>query len=282
MRRWVYIGAIVLPASLGLPGYASAKSSTKAADFSFSYVSAYGTGGLSQPYAGPTTTGQSYGTGVAVDPDGPGQQAYSLVEANANVGVGGCRGCFPASSGTPPPSSTSPSYLGPYYIVRRTSHGAIDTEFGADGYINAFDTSDEGNYKFTSLCIAPPSRDIIIVQPGAGGQDQGQRQPRQQLRQRRPRRVSRTERERFRPVGRDHQRHRQRSGVQLPGHDPFGLILHQGNQAGLVLQGDGPDGSRERSHRRPGHQLQRHRRTDQRKLRRSGPGPHLQSRQHRY
>ena len=163
MRRWVYIGAIVLAASLGLPGYASAKSSTKAADFSFSYVSAYGTGGLSQPYAGPTTTGQSYGTGVAVDPDGPGQQAYSLVEANANVGVGGCRGCFPASSGTPPPSSTSPSYLGPYYIVRRTSHGAIDTEFGADGYINAFDTSDEGNYKFTSLCIAPASRDIIIV-----------------------------------------------------------------------------------------------------------------------
>jgi len=65
MRRWVYIGAIVLAASLGPSGYASAKSNTKAADFSFSYVSAYGTVGLSQPYAGPATTGQSHGTAPA-------------------------------------------------------------------------------------------------------------------------------------------------------------------------------------------------------------------------
>jgi hypothetical protein len=134
-----------------------------AAIFGFSYVGAYGTNGLSQPYAGPTTTEQSYGTGVAVAPDDPSQKAYTLVEANANVGVGGCRGCFPASSGTTPASSTSPSYLGPYYIVRRTSSGAIDTAFGAKGYVNAFNASDDKNYKFTSLCVAPGSRDIIVV-----------------------------------------------------------------------------------------------------------------------
>jgi len=134
-----------------------------AANFGFSYVSAYGTDGLSQPYAGPTTTGQSYGTGVAVAPDDPSQKAYTLVEANANVGVGGCRGCFPASSGTTPPSSTSPSYLGPYYVVRRTSDGAIDTAFGARGYVNAFNGSDDNSYKFTSLCIVPGRRDIVVV-----------------------------------------------------------------------------------------------------------------------
>lgn len=163
MIRLAYIGAFVLAASLGLASSASAESSTAAANFGFSYVSAYGTNGLSQPYAGPTTTGQSYGTGVAADSNDPSQKVYSLVEANANVGVGGCRGCFPASSSTTPPKTTSPSYLGPYYVVRRTSSGAIDTAFGANGYVNAFYASDNKHYKFTSLCIAPGSGNIIIV-----------------------------------------------------------------------------------------------------------------------
>ncbi|HBE27403.1 MAG TPA: hypothetical protein DDW25_00785, partial [Ktedonobacter sp.] len=95
-------------------------SSTPAANFGFSYVSAYGTNGLSQPYVGPTATGQSYGTGVAVGLNDPSQKVYSLVEA---------------SSSTTPPKTTSPSYLGPYYVVRRTSSGAIDTAFGANGYV---------------------------------------------------------------------------------------------------------------------------------------------------
>ena len=167
--RLAYIGAFVLAASLGLASCASAASSTlaanstPAANFGFSYVSAYGTNGLSQPYVGPTATGQSYGTGVAVGLNDPSQKVYSLVEANANTGVGGCRGCFPASSSTTPPKTTSPSYLGPYYVVRRTSSGAIDTAFGANGYVNAFYASDDKNYKFTSLCIAPGSGNIIIV-----------------------------------------------------------------------------------------------------------------------
>jgi hypothetical protein len=73
--------------------------------------------------------------------------------------VGGCRGCFPASSGTTAPSSTSPSYLGPYYIVRRTTNGAIDTAFGAKGYVKTLNGSDDTNDKFTSLCIVPGSGD---------------------------------------------------------------------------------------------------------------------------
>lgn len=148
MIRLAYIGAFVLAASLGLASCASAASSTPAANFGFSYVSAYGTNGLSQPYVGPTATGQSYGTGVAVGLNDPSQKVYSLVEA---------------SSSTTPPKTTSPSYLGPYYVVRRTSSGAIDTAFGANGYVNAFYASDDKNYKFTSLCIAPGSGNIIIV-----------------------------------------------------------------------------------------------------------------------
>jgi hypothetical protein len=62
------------------------------------------------------------------------------VEANPDIGVGGPRGAFPASSRTIPPSST-PAYLGSYYIVRRTVDGAIDTTFGASGYVSAFTTN---------------------------------------------------------------------------------------------------------------------------------------------
>jgi hypothetical protein len=163
MIRLAYLGAFVLAASLGLASCAWAQSSTAAANFGFSYLSAYGTNGLSEPYAGPTTTGQSYGTGVAVDSNDASQKVYSLVEANANVGVGGCRGCFPASSSTTAPTTTSPSYLGPYYLVRRTSSGAIDSAFGANGYVNAFYASDDKHDKFTSLCIAPGSGTIILV-----------------------------------------------------------------------------------------------------------------------
>jgi ABC-type antimicrobial peptide transport system permease subunit len=96
-------GAIALVATAGLTGIATA--GTPSENFKFEYDSAYGNNGLSQPYVGPTTTGQSYGTGVAINPSDPGQRVYTLVEANPNVGVGGPRGAFPASGRTIPPSS---------------------------------------------------------------------------------------------------------------------------------------------------------------------------------
>lgn len=125
---------IALIATVGL---ASSALADTVSDFHFNSNGSYGTASLSQPYSGPTTTGQSYGTGVAIQASDPSQKVYSLVESNANVGVGGCRGCFPASSHTLSPSSTTPKYLGPYFIVRRTSDGAIDTSFGGSGYTSS-------------------------------------------------------------------------------------------------------------------------------------------------
>ena len=159
-RRLIYAGAIALVATVGLKNFAVA--GTPPENFKFEYDSAYGHNGLSEAYAGPTTTGQSYGTGVAIDPSDPNQKVYTLVEANPNVGVGGPRGAFPASSRTIPPGS-APNYLGPYYIVRRTRNGAIDTRFGANGYISAFTTSADASYKFTSLCLDPGTGNIVIV-----------------------------------------------------------------------------------------------------------------------
>jgi hypothetical protein len=169
MSRLIYAGATALVATLGLAGPAMA--GTPADNFNFEYDIAYGHSGLSHPYAGPSTTGQSYGTGVAIDEGDPSQKVYTLVEANANVGVGGPRAAFPASSRTIPPSSTTPSYLGPYYIVRRTREGAIDTTFGANGYVSAFTTSSDTSYKFTSLCLDPGTGNIVIVgqQTTSGG-----------------------------------------------------------------------------------------------------------------
>ena len=124
-RRLIYAGALV--AAVGLTDPAMAQ--TPSEDFKFNYDSAYGQNGLSQPFAGPNVTGQSYGTGVAINASDPSQKVYTLVEANPDICAGGQRGAFPASSRTLPASST-PAYLGPYYIVRRTVDGAIDTTFG--------------------------------------------------------------------------------------------------------------------------------------------------------
>jgi hypothetical protein len=161
MRRFIYAGAIAMAATVGLAGPAMA--GTSPGSFKFSYDSDYAYNGLSQPYGGPTTTGQSYGTSVAIDPGDPSQKAYSLVEAYANVGVGGVRGAFPASSRTISPSSTTPSYLGPYYIVRRTSNGQIDRTFGDNGYVSAFPNSTSTSYKFTSMCIDPGTGRIVVA-----------------------------------------------------------------------------------------------------------------------
>jgi hypothetical protein len=161
MRRLIYTGAIALIASAVFT--VSASADTTAASFGFNYDNNYGNNGLSQPYAGSTTTGQSYGTGVAIQATDPSQKVYSLVEANPNVGMGGCRGCFPASSRTISPSSTTASYMGPYSIVRRTSDGKIDSTFGNHGYINAFTTSTDSNSKFTNLCIDPGTGNIVVV-----------------------------------------------------------------------------------------------------------------------
>jgi hypothetical protein len=164
-RRSMFAGGIALVATLGLTGPAMAQdpSQTTSENFKFNYDSAYGQNGLSQPYAGPTTTGQSYGTGVAINASDPSQKVYTLEEANPDIGVGGPRGAFPASSRTIPPSSNPASYLGPYYIVRRTGDGAIDTTFGASGYVSAFTTSTNTSYKFTSLCLDPGTGSIVII-----------------------------------------------------------------------------------------------------------------------
>jgi hypothetical protein len=134
-----------------------------AASFGFKYASSYGNHGLSQRYAGPTTTGQSYGTGVAIQASDTRQKVYSLVEAHPNVGVGGVRGAFPAASRTISAGSSTPNYLGPYYIVRRTSDGRIDTTFGDNGYVGVFGNSADSSYKFTSLCIDPGTGKIVLV-----------------------------------------------------------------------------------------------------------------------
>jgi hypothetical protein len=161
MRRIVSSGTIALIASAVSTGAASA--GTPAASFGFTYASSYGTHGLSQRYAGPTTTGQSYGTGVAIQASDKRQKVYSLVEANPNVGVGGLRGAFPAVSRTVAASSSAPTYLGPYHIVRRTSDGRIDPTFGDDGYVSVFGHSTDSGYQFTSLCIDPGTGKIVLV-----------------------------------------------------------------------------------------------------------------------
>lgn len=161
MRRPIYAGVIAVVAILGLSGPVVA--GTAPPNFDFKFDSAFGKNGLSQPYAGPTTTGQSYGTGVAINPKDSSQKVYSLVEANPNIGPGGPLGAFPAASRTLPPSSTPVKYLGPYSFVRRNSDGAIDTTFGANGYVSAFPTSTDTNYKLTSLCLDPGTGNIVIV-----------------------------------------------------------------------------------------------------------------------
>ncbi|MDB4966703.1 MAG: hypothetical protein JWN44_2392 [Myxococcales bacterium] len=168
MRRLIDAGAIVLIATVGLTGCSNTSSpdvpdAAAPENFNFNYQSAYGQSGLSQPYAGPTTTGQSYGAGVAINPSDPSQKVYTLVEASPNIGVGGPRGAFPASSRTIPPNSTPASYLGPYYVVRRTSDGAIDPTFGANGYLGAFPNSADTSYRFSGLCLDPGTGSIVLV-----------------------------------------------------------------------------------------------------------------------
>jgi hypothetical protein len=159
---------------LAIVAVAGGGTALAATGFLFSYVSTWGSSGLSHPYAGPTSTGQSYGSGLAISSSDDSQKIYTLVEANANVGVGGCRGCFPASSRTVPPNPATAAYLGPYYIVRRTSSGAIDTTFGANGYVDTFNASDTSGYQFTSLCVDPGTDDIIVIgQTSASGTAEG-------------------------------------------------------------------------------------------------------------
>jgi hypothetical protein len=160
-RRLIYTGAVALVATAVLTGSASADATV--ASFGFTYANSYGRHGLSQGYAGRTTTGQSYGTGVAIRASDTSQKVYSLVEANANVGVGGLRGAFPAASRTISAVSSAPRYLGPYSIVRRTRDGRIDATFGDNGYVGDFPNSTDSSYKFTSLCIDPGTGKLVLV-----------------------------------------------------------------------------------------------------------------------
>ncbi|MDX6353267.1 MAG: hypothetical protein QOF98_170, partial [Streptomyces sp.] len=161
MKRAMFTSAVALIASVALTD--SAMADTLGPDFTFAYATSYGTNGLSQPYSATTSTGGSYGTGVAVQSTDPSQKTYSLVEANANIGVGGCKACVPVQGRTIASSSTTPSYLGEYSIVRRTSSGNIDKAFGDKGYVTAFPTSDDESYRFTSLCIDPGTSKIVLT-----------------------------------------------------------------------------------------------------------------------
>jgi hypothetical protein len=98
---------------------------------------------------------------VAIHASDPSQKVHTLVEANPDIGTGGQRGAFPASSRTIPASST-PAYLGPYYIVRRTVDGAIDTTFGLAATSGLHDQPDT-SYTFTSLCLDPGTGNIVII-----------------------------------------------------------------------------------------------------------------------
>jgi hypothetical protein len=57
----------------------------------------------------------------------------------------------------------TPYYLGPYYIARRTSNGNTDAEFGDNGYVSTFGNSSDNSHQFTSLCIDPGTRNIVVV-----------------------------------------------------------------------------------------------------------------------
>ena len=119
MRRSLYAGTIALAATIGMTGPAMAGPPSE--NFKFEYDGAYGDNGLSQPYGGPTTA-QSFGAGVAINPSDPSQKVYTLVEVNPNIGVGGPRGAFPASSRTIPPSSTPAIYGPPGAVLHRAPH----------------------------------------------------------------------------------------------------------------------------------------------------------------
>jgi hypothetical protein len=129
---------------LGIAALASLGTALAAA-FSFGYITTYGNNGLSQPYAATTSTGDSYSRGVAISVSDSNQNVYSLVQAN--------------------PTGTS-GYQGPYYIVRRTSSGNIDTTFGANGYVTSFNFSSNSSYQFHDLCIDPGTGNIVVVGSG--------------------------------------------------------------------------------------------------------------------
>ncbi len=119
-----------------------------AAAFGFGFVSTYGTGGLSAPFA---LTATSYSRGLAISSSDSSQSLYSLVQAQPTN-----QNC-----------SSGPCYQGPYYIARRTASGAIDTSFGLNGYVTSFPNSStagsDPNFQFHSLCVDPGTGDLVLI-----------------------------------------------------------------------------------------------------------------------
>jgi beta-lactam-binding protein with PASTA domain len=103
----------------------------------FTSNSLYGPGatGVSAPVQAP-----SYGRAQTVDQNDANHYVYSLVSA----------------------FSTS-STFGPYSIARRTSTGAIDTTFGANGLLNSFQNSKNNAYHFQGLCVDPLTHNLVVV-----------------------------------------------------------------------------------------------------------------------
>lgn len=76
---------------------------------------------------------------IAIDPSDPNGRIYSLIDSGV---------------------------VTPFRIVRRLKSGAVDTAFGANGYINSFPHSDMAppyTHGFVALCIDPTTHYIVVV-----------------------------------------------------------------------------------------------------------------------
>jgi hypothetical protein len=95
----------------------------------------YGTNGESA-----ALPSRSYGRAQTADHNDANHAVYSLVSAN------------PIKTG-----------FGPYSIGRRTSAGALDTTFGANGLVTSFANYNNSNYHFHGLCIDPLTHYLVVV-----------------------------------------------------------------------------------------------------------------------
>ena len=123
-RRLIYAGALVAIAGLSDPAMAQ----TPSEDFKFNYDSAYG---QKRPIAA-LRRPQHHRTELR---HRRGDQRERPQPEGLHIGAGQPRHCCWGAAGSlrgkqPLDTGQLPPYLGPYYNVRRTVGGAIDTTFG--------------------------------------------------------------------------------------------------------------------------------------------------------
>ena len=158
MTNVVIALAITLIATVGL---ASSAMADTVAGLQFQLRQLLRHNGLSQPYAGPTTTGQSYGTSVAIRPSDPIRRStpwWRLRQCRCRwVGAPSRQAAarYRLAPRRPVTWGRTPSCDAPAMANRRP--------FGDNGYVSAFPTSNNTNYKFTSICIDPGTGHIVVV-----------------------------------------------------------------------------------------------------------------------